>query len=279
MIQLHEWGRPRAPLLVCLHGVTSHGRHFARLAERLADRFHVVAPDQRGHGGSTWEPPWHLEQYVEDALGAVPDEPAVWLGHSFGGRIAFEVAAAAAKRVERLVLLDPAIRLPPHVGLNAAESARLDRSYGSFDEGIDRRYEESLLTTAPRDLVEAELREHLLPSEDGRYRYRYCQSAVVAAYSEMTREPPPFEHVRVPTLLVLGATSYLPYDELLEPHAAALGDLLEVVRIPAGHTVLWDALDDTTGAIERFLGRPPFGARPGASRRCHPRAADRPSAR
>ena len=70
----------------------------------------------------------------------------------------------------------------------------------------------------------------------------------------MTREPPPFERVRIPTLLVLGETSYLPYDHLLDEHRAALGDLLQVERIAAGHTVLWDALDDTVGAVERFLG-------------------------
>jgi hypothetical protein len=56
-------------------------------------------------------------------------------------------------------------------------------------------------------------------------------------------------------LLVLGETSYLPYDALLDEHAAALGDQLEVVRIAAGHTLLWDALDDTAAAVERFLGR------------------------
>ena len=91
-----------------------------------------------------------------------------------------------------------------------------------------------MLTTAPRELVEAELREHLVPDEDGRWRYRYCQSAVVAAYGEMTREQPAFTRVRIPTLLVLGETSYLPYDALLDDHTAALGDLLEVVRIPPG---------------------------------------------
>ena len=48
----YEWGEPGLPALVCLHGVTSHGRHFAKLAERLADRFHVIALDLRGHGGS-----------------------------------------------------------------------------------------------------------------------------------------------------------------------------------------------------------------------------------
>ena len=250
----HEWGDEDLPPLVCLHGVTSHGPHFERLASQLADRFHVVALDLRGHGASSWEPPWHLEQHVAVVLEATSDVPCAWLGHSFGGRVAYEVAAAAPERVQRLVLLDPAIQIPAHVGLVAAENARRDRSYVSFEEGIDRRYEESVLTTAPRDLVEAELRAHLLPDDDGRFRYRYCQSAVVAAYGEMTRDPPPFERVLVPTLLVLGETSYLPYDALLDAHEAALGDLLEVVRIPAGHTLLWDALDDTAGAVERFLG-------------------------
>jgi lipase len=249
----YEWGEPGLTPLVCLHGVTGHGRHFAKLAERLADRFHVIAFDLRGHGGSSWEPPWHLEQHVADVLEAAPDERCVWLGHSFGGRVAYETAAAAPERVERLVLLDPAIRLPPHVGIAAAENARRDRSYVSFAEGIDRRYEESVLTTAPRELVEEELRVHLLEDDDGRWRYLYCQSTVVAAYGEMTREPPAFEQVRIPTLLVLGETSYLPYDDLLGRHEDALGELLEVARISAGHTVLWDALDDTAGAVARFL--------------------------
>jgi lipase len=249
----YEWGEPGLPVLVCLHGVTSHGRHFAKLAERLAERFHVIALDLRGHGGSPWEPPWHLEQHVADVLEAAPAEHCAWLGHSFGGRVAYETAAAAPERVERLVLLDPAIRIPPDVGVAAAENARRDRSYSSFAEGIDRRYEESVLTTAPRELVEEELRVHLLTDGEGRYRYRYCQSTVVAAYGEMTREPPAFERVRIPTLLVLGETSYLPYDDLLGAHQHALGDLLEIARIRAGHTVLWDALDETAGAVEQFL--------------------------
>jgi len=250
----YEWGDDEAPALVCLHGVTGHGRHFAELAERLADRFHVIALDLRGHGASSWEPPWNLEQHVADVLEATPEQRCVWIGHSFGGRVAYEVAAAVPERVDRLVLLDPAIRIPPDIGLAAAENARRDRSYASFAEAIDRRYEESVLTTAPRELVEEELRVHLLEDDEGRYRYRYCQSTVVAAYGEMTREPPPFELVRIPTLLVLGDTSFLPYDDLLGAHRGALGDLLEVAVISAGHTVLWDGLDETAAAVERFLG-------------------------
>jgi len=98
-----------------------------------------------------------------------------------------------------------------------------------------------------------ELRDHLVAGDDGRYRYRYCQAAVVAAYGELASEPPPFEHARVPTLLVLGETSYLPYDHLLDAHRSALGDLLEVVVVPGGHTVLWDALDESAAAVSAFL--------------------------
>ena len=123
----YEWGERGSPVVACLHGITSHGRHFTKLAERLAARFHVVALDLRGHGGSEYEPPWNLEQHVEDALDTLQehglvDEPIRWIGHSFGGRIAFEVAAAAPEAVERLVLLDPALLISGNAALNGAEA-------------------------------------------------------------------------------------------------------------------------------------------------------------
>jgi hypothetical protein len=52
---------------------------------------------------------------------------------------------------------------------------------------------------------------------------------------------------------VLGEESYVPYDDLIDAHRAAVGDLLEVAHVPGGHTVLWDALDETAELIGRFL--------------------------
>jgi lipase len=257
-LHVHTWGDADAPVVVCLHGVTGSGRHFERLADRLAPAYRVDAPDLLGHGESPNEPPWRLEDHVS-AVEASVGEARTWLGHSFGARIAFEHAARHPGALERLVLLDPAILLPPHVALWAAENARRERVYASFEAAIDRRYEESQLHDAPRSLVEAELRDHMVEDGDG-WRYRYTQACVVTAYSEMATEPPPFVDVRVPTLLVLGADSYLPYDHLLGAHRDALGDLLEVVTVPGGHTVLWDALDETADAITGFLAR----AHPGA---------------
>jgi pimeloyl-ACP methyl ester carboxylesterase len=71
----------------------------------------------------------------------------------------------------------------------------------------------------------------------------------------MASPPPAFADVRVPTLLVLGERSYLPYDHLLDAHRAALGDLLEVAVVPGGHSVLWDALEVTAEVVLDFLER------------------------
>jgi lipase len=253
-LALHRWGSPGGPRVVFLHGVTSHGRHFRKSAERwLRDRFDALAPDLLGHGTSSWEPPWSIDAHLESVVATTGRERAVWVGHSFGGRLAFELAARDPTLVERLILLDPALHVAPHMALFAAENARDDRSYGSFDEAIDRRYDESQLHDAPRELLEEELRDHVVESGDGRWRYRYCQSAVVSAYGELARPPPPFGAVRIPTLVVLGDRSYLSYDHHLERHTRALGALLQVERVPGGHTLLWDALDETGHSIERFL--------------------------
>jgi lipase len=256
VLAVDEWGPPTGSRVVCLHGVTSHGRHFATLAEDTLDEFHVVAPDLLGHGSSPYEPPWDIGAHLDAIEAAIDSAPAAYIGHSFGGRLAFELAARSPDLVERLVLLDPAIKLHPEVALFAAENARKERSYISFESGIEQRYVESQLHRAPRELLEEELRTHLVPDDEGLYRYRYSQAAVVAAYGEMASEPPPFEDVRIPTLLVLGEQSYLPYDHLLDAHRAALDDLLQVVVVPGGHTVLWDALEETSEAISAFLSRP-----------------------
>ena len=237
-----------------MHGVTAHGPHFRRLAERvLAERFRVLAPDLRGHGRSGWEPPWSNETHLEDLLETLEDRRAVWIGHSFGGRLALELAVRRPDLDERLVLLDPAIKLLPHVGLDMAELSRPERSYGSLAEAVSRRYDESRLVRTPRALLEEELAEHLEGGRDGRLRYRYCQSAVVAAYGEMTRDPPAWERLATQTLIVVGDASWIVLDDVLDGFRTTLGERGRLTSVPGGHTLLWEAFDETAAAISAFL--------------------------
>jgi lipase len=250
-LHVHEWGDPSSPPVVCLHGVTSHGGRFRRLAERLATRFHVLAPDLRGHGRSGQDPPWDAATQLADILETTGVERAVWVGHSYGGRLAAELGAADPERVEKLVLLDPALQVRPHVAFDMAEAERADASYASVDEAVQARYDSGRVLLAPRELLLEDEVEHLAPGPDGRLRYRYCKSTVIASWSVMASDPP--APAEVPTLIVLGAQSWLLLDDQVEVYRASLGNLLEVVTVPGGHSVFWDALDETVGAIEAFL--------------------------
>ena len=252
LLHLHEWGDPDAPPVVCLHGVMAHGRRFRRLAEdRLARRFRVLAPDLRGHGRSGWEPPWTLAQHVEDVretLEAAGVERATVIGHSFGGRLTLELTAAGIAK--RSVLLDPVVWVPPAIALERAEHQRPDRSFANEEEAREDR---ALLSPlAPRELIDEEFREHLVPGEDGRVRFRYSQSAVVAAYGELAQRPPSWELLQVPTLLVVGADTDVTLPAVVDALRSELADL-EVVTVPGRHVVLWDAYEETADAIERFL--------------------------
>jgi lipase len=254
-LHLHEWGDAEAPVIICLHGVSAHGRRYRKLAEeRLSRRYHVLAPDLRGHGRSGYEPPWSIARQLDDVLETLGDtEPRAWIGHSYGARLILELCAREPERVPVAVLLDPAIQILPHVGLDFAEEASRDHSFADADEAIAARLASGAPT--PRAFLEEETREHLEPSPDGRLRWRFCRSAVVTAYGELCTEPPPPTVLPAPALLVHASQFGLVREEQLEDYRHQLGDRLEVVAVPGGHIVYWDAYEETADAVEAFLVR------------------------
>jgi lipase len=235
-----------------LHGVSAHGRRFRKLAEeRWSERFHVLAPDLRGHGSSSWEPPWNLAQLLLD-VGETLGGRATWIGHSLGGRLVLDLAARSPHAVERAVLLDPAIQLLPNVALDLAQQQCQDGSYGSVEEAIEVRRTTAALT--PREFLEEEMAAHLVRGADGRYRFNYCRAAVASLYGELATVPPPPETLQVDTLLVHAPAFGLVRDEQLDAYRDALGERLSVVAVAGGHVVFWDAFEETADAIDTFLG-------------------------
>jgi lipase len=255
-LHVHEWGDPKAPTVVCVHGVSAHGRRFRRLAEeRLASHFHVLAPDLRGHGASEWEPPWNVETHLEDLVETFGGGGAVmWVGHSFGGRLVLALAARRRQLLTCAVLLDPAIQILPHVGFDFAQEAAKDHAFASPEEAIEARLTGGWAT--PRAALEEEAREHLTMSPDGLLRWRYARAAVATMYSELCREPPPPTALAgLPTLLVHAEQFGLVREDQLEEYPTVLGDGLELVSVPGGHVVYCDAFEPTADAVEKFLIR------------------------
>jgi lipase len=248
LLHVHSWGDSEAPPLVCVHGVTGHGERFRRLAEeRWAERFHVVAPDLRGHGQSGYEPPWTFPTHVADLVETIDSlgiGQADWVGHSFGGRLILELAARHPARIRRAVLLDPGIQLLPHVALAAADAERAEPIYASPDDYADRRSD-----APPRELVLEDARQHCETLPDGRLRRRTCQPAAVSIYAELASAPPPPETLHAPTLLIHAPA----YGLVREEHLAAYADRVDTLAVPGMHMVMWDAFDEVADAVTQFL--------------------------
>ncbi len=104
-----DWGDPAAPPLVLLHAYLQHARTWDTVARGLADRFRVLALDQRGFGESEWAADYHelrlvadLAEFV-DALGLGAFS---LVGFSIGGSAAITYAQLYPDRVERLVAFE-----------------------------------------------------------------------------------------------------------------------------------------------------------------------------
>ncbi len=144
-------------------------------------------------------------------LETVPEAPAAWVGHSFGGRLVVELAARRPELVERAVLLDPALRIVPPNALRLAEAE--------------------------------------LAAPDG----EYSRAAVIAAFGELARRPPPYDRLRCPVTLVRGTEESVVGPNRLRVFQEALGDRLRIVHVPGGHDVLVDAFDATAEAVASAL--------------------------
>lgn len=87
-----ELGEPGLPTVVLVHGYPDSKEVWSEVAPRLAERFHVVLYDVRGHGRSTAPRPlrggFTLEKLTDDFLAVIdavsPDRPVHVVGHDWG---------------------------------------------------------------------------------------------------------------------------------------------------------------------------------------------------
>ena len=112
-IAYREAGPKNAPTLLLLHGLPSSSRMFQPLLTRLADNYHLVAPDYPGFGHSDWPDPRHFA-YTFDHLASVMNDftQALKLSHytlymqDYGGPVGFRMALEHPERVNALVVQD-----------------------------------------------------------------------------------------------------------------------------------------------------------------------------
>lgn len=108
-IRYAEQGDPGGPAVIFLHGFSDSWFSWSRVLPLIPARYHVIAPDSRGHGGSDKpEGGYAMRDLAGDVLAlmdALHLERATIVGHSMGSVVAQQIAVAAPGRVERLVLV------------------------------------------------------------------------------------------------------------------------------------------------------------------------------
>ena len=264
-LNLHylDWGNVGAPPVVCVHGYTSSAEAFNALARHFHDRFHIVAPDVRGHGESAWSPDgaYQYRDQVSD-LAKLVDQLGLTrftlIGTSMGGIIAVAFAAAHAARLAGLVIND----IGPDV---EGGSQRITQTVGSRPEEFEtleaamvyRREVSPVTATRPmsdqREVALGVLRQRT----DGRWVWKmdpaYIEQRVTKGPPKRSNLWPVLAKIDCPTLVVWGTTS----DVLSEVQARRMADTLphgELVAVPGVAHAPTLVEPPVLAALERLLG-------------------------
>ena len=108
-IDFHLLEMGAGPLVLCLHGFPDTAHSFRHQMPMLADAgFHVVAPFMRGYAptGAAPDGRYEIAALAEDALAlidALGEKDAILFGHDWGAVAAYEAAAAAPKKIRKLI--------------------------------------------------------------------------------------------------------------------------------------------------------------------------------
>jgi pimeloyl-ACP methyl ester carboxylesterase len=248
--------------LVLLHGTSASLHTWDGWASALRDGRRVIRFDLPGFGLTGPLPPlarYDFETYVRVVLGvfdALGLDRVVLAGNSFGGNIAWEVAAAAPGRVDALILVDSA-GFPPSA-TSIPLGFRLART------PVVRDLMEYVL---PRSVVTSSLRNvygdpsRVTPELVDRYYELTLRAGNRAALPRRLAEAPAGQRthllaeVRAPTLILWGER-----DRLIPPSDAQLfaralpGAELHVLP-GLGHVPHEEDPETTTALVRSFLAR------------------------
>lgn len=274
-LRLHyvDWGNEGAPPLVLIHGGRDHARSWDWVARDLRRDYHVIAPDLRGHGDSSWVRGGHytIHEFLLDIAQLIDTlglAPATIVGHSLGGAVAINYTATYPERVKKLVAIE-GLGPPPAMFEKLASTPLWQRSQEWIDQvrefsgRLPRRYP-SIEAAAQRMLEEngflsPEQAHHLTVhgvarNEDGTFSWKfdnyirifYPQRVDPAAVNDL------LGRITCPTLLMRGSESWAG-DPVEDGRIEAFPDARLVNVQQAGHWVHHDRLDEFLRETRAFL--------------------------
>jgi 3-oxoadipate enol-lactonase len=252
-IELAYTDEGSGPVVLMLHGFPFDRSMWRGQIEKLSNGFRVIAPDLRGHGGtSVTSGPSMMEEMAEDAV-ALLDElnvpRAVVCGLSMGGYVALALYRAHPSRVRALVLADTR----PQADTEDGRRAREENARRALSEGmrpIAAAMLPKLLSTCTRESapeVVSRVREMMLGVN--------AEGAASALRGMALRRDQTdlLSKIDVPALVIVGSE-----DAVTPPSdAEAMRELIEGSRLVvvegAGHVSNVERPEEFDRALVEFL--------------------------
>jgi pimeloyl-ACP methyl ester carboxylesterase len=234
-IAVHDLGGAGHRPLLIAHATGFHGRAYSPVARRLADRWHCIALDQRGHGDSGLPPAldfdWH--GFARDVLAVVDGlslERPLAVGHSCGGAALLLAEQARPGTFEAMYCFEP-IAYPgddsPAAGPDAPMVARARRRrevFPSRQQAIDHYGSKPPLDVLDPDALKAYVDDGFEDLPDGAVRL-CCRGDSEARVYARAFSHDAFSHlseVACPVTLACGAKTDSINEEFLQLFAARL---------------------------------------------------------
>lgn len=266
-ISMHylDWGMAGRQPMLLLHGGSQTAHSWDEFARAMRDRYHVIVPDQRGHGDTDWAPDKDYSRAamlgdIEGLVAHLGWDRFILMGLSMGGVNAITYAGTHPDKVERLVIVDVGPEILP------AGVATIRRFVSAGPDEIDSfdDYVEMAHRFNPRRSIE-NLRErlghNLRQQPNGKWSWKFDK--VFRDPDRLPRQDAAVlwdlvGRIRAPSLVVRGEQS-----DVLDPGIAdKMAGILpqgSVVTIPgAGHSVMGDNPPAFLAAVERFLAAHPI---------------------
>jgi pimeloyl-ACP methyl ester carboxylesterase len=253
-----EWGDPDAPPVLLLHGGNQSSHSWDLVSLHLADRYHVYAIDQRGHGDTEWsrELDYTMEAMAADALAFLDDQGVdrpIIFGHSMGGRVTLTTSLQAPEVARALVIVDVGPELSPEgtkvVGDFVAHNIEFDDLEVFLDNVV--RYDRF----RSREHIARTVKYNLLVRADGKYVSKVDHRRLRGAPSDLTLDQ--VAAIPCPVLLVRGGESDVLLADAAERFVQALPNGRMVTVPNVGHNVHGGNTHGFLDAIGPFLASLP----------------------
>lgn len=253
-LRLHylEWGDPDAPPLVLLHGLTGCAATWQRVATHFADRYRVIAFDQRGHGDSDRAAEYSTNAMVADlaaAVDALALDRFVLCGQSMGGANTLAYTARHPERVRCALVNDAPPALEPAVIERIRSGPGTLPVWASRDDAIEA-WRAAAGPLTPQWALELRA-DAVLKAVEGGVTLRHDPAlAAQLQFDDLWDEA---RTITRPILFIRGGRSPVLSAETLMRMDLEIAPARSVTLEQAGHATMFDMEPEWLAAAEAFF--------------------------